>query len=241
MPAIARTHQGLVRMNNEDSLWVDDTKGIYVVADGMGGYAAGEVASQMAIEAMKQMVAENPQPSLARLFSAVNHAGEEILNATKTHPDWTGMGTTLSLLWETDRYMYAAHIGDSRIYLFRDGELRQMTEDHSLVAEFLRSGLITAEEAKVHPHRNIITRALGTEGNNEPDILALEKRIDDLWLLCTDGLYGMVEEETIQQILSGDDPEGMADALLAAALDGGGRDNVSFIICFKEGRTWKHG
>ena len=144
------------------------------------------------------------------------------------------MGTTLSMMWRADKYMYIAHVGDSRIYRLREKKLEQLTEDHSLVGEFVRAGLITKEEARVHPRRNIITRALGTEGDNTPDLLAAD------YLLCTDGLTGMVSDDEIERVLLENDIEDAADRLLAMALDAGGNDNVTLILCTgEEGAAWK--
>lgn len=150
------------------------------------------------------------------------------------------MGTTLSVMWRADRYMYIAHVGDSRIYRLRENKLEQITEDHSLVGEFVRAGLITKEEARVHPRRNIITRALGTEGDNTPDLLAADYFPTDRFLLCTDGLTGMVSDDEIERVLLENDIEDAADQLLAMALDAGGNDNVTLILCTgEEGAAWK--
>ena len=142
-----------------------------------------------------------------------------------------GMGTTLSVMWRGGHYMYIAHVGDSRIYRFRAGALEQITQDHSLVEELVRARILTREEARRHPRRNIITRALGTQGDNAPDLLAADRKPGDLWLLCTDGLTGMVSDEDIARTLKEtDDLDAAADSLLAQALKAGGRDNVTLIL-----------
>ena len=149
------------------------------------------------------------------------------------------MGTTLSVLWLGVNYAYIAHVGDSRIYRLREGSLTQITQDHSLVEELVRAGLITREQARTHPRRNIITRALGTHGENEPDLLVTDVRDGDLFLLCTDGLTGMVADGDIERVLRENDMETAADRLLALALEAGGRDNVTLILCAREGDgTW---
>ena len=142
------------------------------------------------------------------------------------------MGTTLSVLWRGGRYMYIAHVGDSRIYRLRGGALEQITQDHSLVEELVRARIITREQARTHPRRNIITRALGTQGDNAPDLLAADAQPGDLWLLCTDGLSGMLTDETIEAEMRRNVPlDAMADSLLSQALEAGGRDNVTLILC----------
>ena len=225
-----RTHKGNVRRENEDAAWFDERRGVFAVADGMGGHLAGEVASQIAIDAVRRMAEEGMEPGIAPLQSAVRRAHEQIVKHAETHPECTGMGTTLSILWRGGRFLYIAHVGDSRVYRLREGALSQITQDHSLVEELVRANLITREEARVHPRRNIITRALGTEGDNSPDLLAADTKKGDVWLLCTDGLSGMVEDARIARTLSMRDLSRAADTLLSLALDAGGRDNVSLII-----------
>ena len=140
------------------------------------------------------------------------------------------MGTTLTVLWAGEREMYLAHVGDSRAYLMREGSFVQVTRDHSLVQELVEQGVLTQEQAAHHPMRNVITRAVGTDETIEVDLLTRERRKGDLWLLCSDGLSGMVPDEEMAGILRESAPEAAADRLLRAALDHGGRDNVSFVI-----------
>ena len=205
----------------------------------MGGHLAGEVASRMAIEAVQRMVQENACPGIAALREAVASAHETILAHAQDHIECAGMGTTLSVLWLGVNYAYIAHVGDSRIYRLLEGSLTQITQDHSLVEELVRAGLITREQARTHPRRNIITRALGTHGENEPDLLVTDVRDGDLFLLCTDGLTGMVTDGDIERVLREYDMETAADRLLELALDAGGRDNVTLILCAREGDgTW---
>lgn len=239
MAATLRTHVGKVRQQNEDAAWFDEKLAIFAVADGMGGHQAGEVASMMAIDAVKKMARGNAAPGITLLRDTVREAHEAIYNHAMRHPECSGMGTTLSMMWKRKGYMYIAHVGDSRIYRFRDGALEQITEDHSLVAEFVRSGLITPEQARTHPRRNIITRALGTPGENEPDILATDTKKGDIWLLCSDGLTGMVEDAQIERVLAKCSVEKAADTLLKLALRAGGRDNITLILYKdEEGRLW---
>ena len=235
MAATMRTDIGKKRKQNEDSAWFGEN--LYVVADGMGGHLAGEVASGIAVDTIKTLAGQTP--ALTTLGSAVARAHKDIKDHAMTHESCSGMGTTLSVLWRAEGRMYIAHVGDSRIYRLRDGRLEQITQDHSLVDELVRAGIITKEEARTHPRRNIITRALGTQGENDPDLFQVEMREDDKWLLCTDGLSGMVRDEEIEDTLNHYDMEEAADRLLNLALDAGGSDNITLILCTGgEGAAW---
>lgn len=235
MTATLRTDVGRVRRQNEDAAWFDENKAVFAVADGMGGHLAGEVASGMAIEAVQQMARHYDAPGISVLRETVLAAHERICAHARTHPECAGMGTTLSLMWRGYKYVYIAHVGDSRIYRLRGGKLEQITEDHSLVEELVRARLITREEARTHPRRNIITRALGTQGDNTPDLLAADVQPGDLWLLCTDGLSGMLSESDIECILTqGRNLDQMADSLIQKALCAGGKDNVTLILYREE-------
>lgn len=235
MAATLRTDIGKLRKQNEDAAWFDESRAVFAVADGMGGHLAGEVASRMAIEAVQRMARENERPGIAALREAVACAHETILAHAQDHIECAGMGTTLSVLWLGENYAYIAHVGDSRIYRLREGSLTQITQDHSLVEELVRAGLITREQARTHPRRNIITRALGTHGENEPDLLVTDVQDGDVFLLCTDGLTGMVPDDEIERTLRDCGMEAAADRLLALALDAGGRDNVTLILCARKG------
>ena len=241
MRGILRTDVGLVRTGNEDAAWMDEKRGIFAVADGMGGHLAGEVASSLAIESVRKMAEKDDPPEVLDLEMMVRDANRIIAGHAQQHPECTGMGTTLCVLEENGRYVFIAHVGDSRIYRFRNGHLEQITRDHSLVAELVRGGIITEEEARVHPRRNIITRALGTDGYNEPDILIINRNESDFWLLCTDGLHGMVPDRVMEEILSSGTPDIWADRLMQAALDAGGTDNITFILCGGEDSAWNQG
>ena len=239
MAATLRTDIGRVRRQNEDAAWMDESRGVFAVADGMGGHLAGEVASSMAMDAVRELAGSDARPGIGAMRSAVQRAHNAILAHAGTHRECAGMGTTLSLMWRAGRFMYIAHVGDSRIYRLRDGSLEQITQDHSLVADLVRAGLITAEEARRHPRRNIITRALGTQGDNTPDLLAADNRPGDLWLLCTDGLTGMVSDDEIERTLLSLPLEEAADRLLGLALEAGGSDNVTLILYLdEEDSTW---
>lgn len=239
MAATLRTDIGRLRRQNEDAAWMDESRGIFAVADGMGGHLAGEVASSMAMDAVREMAKSGAKPGLEALRGTVMRAHNAILSHAEAHRECAGMGTTLSLMWRAGRFMYIAHVGDSRIYRLRGGRLEQITQDHSLVAELVRAGLITAGEARNHPRRNIITRALGTQGDNTPDVLAADAKSGDIWLLCTDGLTGMVPDDEIERTLLSLPLEEAADRLIELALQAGGSDNVTLILYLdEEDSTW---
>ena len=236
MKAALRTHVGKVRRQNEDAAWYDEKRGVFAVADGMGGHLAGEVASGMAIEAVQNMAQKNEFASITVMREAVMSAHEAITRHAQKNPACMGMGTTLSVMWRGGHYMYIAHVGDSRIYRFRNDELEQITQDHSLVEELVRARIITREEARTHPRRNIITRALGTQGDNLPDLLAADIKPGDLWLLCTDGLSNNVSTYEMAAILARPGTwEEKLDEMVQIALDRGGRDNITALLVTGEG------
>lgn len=235
MKAALRTDIGRVRKQNEDAAWYDAKRGVFAVADGMGGHLAGEVASGIAIDAVREMAQNHDVASVNIMRETVACAHERIVDHAQKNPACSGMGTTLSMMWRGGHYMYIAHVGDSRIYRYRNGALERITQDHSLVEELVRARIITPEEARTHPRRNIITRALGTQGENLPDLLAADMQPGDLWLLCTDGLCGMISDAEIARVLgSGASLDMMAGSLLEKALDAGGRDNVTLVLCREE-------
>jgi len=222
------THTGLVRKANEDALFARAP--VFAVADGMGGAQAGEVASGLAVQAFEWFVPQtsSPEEELTRLITRVNGNMHELAVSDPAH---SGMGTTLTAAVVRGQSVTLAHVGDSRAYLLRDGALTQVTEDHSLVGEMLRSGQITTAEAEEHPQRSIITRALGVDPEVEIDTMSLDWRPGDLFLLCSDGLYSMVPDETISAILARKDTlDSIAGALVETANAAGGRDNISVIV-----------
>ncbi len=221
------THRGLVRQTNEDSFLV--RKGLYVVCDGMGGARGGEVASQMACE---RMVAIDPLlAGKDELRDTIVEANGAIAARSVAEPYLLGMGTTLTSALIHESTATLGHIGDSRAYLLREGALRQLTDDHSWVGEMVRRGELTPAQAAAHPHRSVITRALGTEGDAVPDLLEIDLEPGDRLLLCSDGLSGMVPDDKIAEVLRlPDGPQAAADALVQAALEGGGEDNVTVVV-----------
>ena len=224
-----RTDVGKVRANNQDAPIVSEKLRLYGVADGMGGHKGGEVASTSARDDLLREL-EGKTPSVATLSGAIEEVNRQIYHQQEHDDALTGMGTTLSVLWMSDNFVYIGHVGDSRVYLLRDGEFRQMTLDHSLVEQLVREGVLTEEEAQNHPMRNIITRAIGTDESVEVDVVVEERRKGDLWLACSDGLHGLVDDRQIRDALRQYAPEKAADVLLKAALDAGGRDNVTLVI-----------
>lgn len=224
-----RTDVGKVRANNQDAPIVSEKLRLYGVADGMGGHKGGEVASTSARDDLLREL-EGKTPSVATLSGAIEEVNRQIYHQQEHDDALTGMGTTLSVLWMSDNFVYIGHVGDSRVYLLRDGEFKQMTLDHSLVEQLVREGVLTEEEAQNHPMRNIITRAVGTDESVEVDVVVEERRKGDLWLACSDGLHGLVDDRQMRDALRQYAPEKAADALLKAALDAGGRDNVTLVI-----------
>ena len=223
----AKTHKGLVRPSNQDSLLVSHN--LYGVADGMGGHRGGETASRIAVQVVRNVL-QGKTPEENSLRVSIEAANRRIFDMQRHELALAGMGTTLTMLWESRTEMLIGHVGDSRAYLYRDGVLACRTEDHSVVAELLRNKVITPQMAKSHPYRSVITRALGTDPTVEPDLLRVEKRLNDVWMICSDGLYNMVEDEEIAQTLAALSGEPAADRLLELALAHGGHDNISIVL-----------
>ncbi len=232
------TDPGKVRKNNEDSFLAGEGRDetLFVVADGIGGFEAGEVASSIAIDVLKDI-----EPS-APLRDAIREANRRILAAARGDERFAGMGTTVVAMrfGGTQREPLAeiSHVGDSRAYLLRSGDLKPVTEDHSLVAELVRSGDLTRAQASEHPQKNLITRALGAEEQVEVDTAVLPVEAGDRLILCSDGLSDMVPETRMQNLLtsSPENPEGATHTLVSAALDAGGLDNVTVVVVdVKEG------
>ncbi|WP_273844927.1 Stp1/IreP family PP2C-type Ser/Thr phosphatase [Rubrobacter calidifluminis] len=225
------TDTGRVRQNNEDSLLAGEGRDptLLAVADGIGGFEAGEVASSIAIGVLREL---EPQRSFTE---AVREANSRILTAAREDSRRAGMGTTLVALRLSGRggpEIEVVHVGDSRAYLLRGVELSRLTEDHSLVAELVKSGDLTQDEAEEHPHKNLITRALGAEEEVEADVTTVRVQDGDRLLLCSDGLSDMVPDERIREILSTTrgDPQAASRNLISEALEAGGLDNVTVIV-----------
>lgn len=229
LTAFGLTDVGKVRQVNQDVLVLSETLGLYGVADGMGGHNGGETASAGARDALlRELEGKTPSPDALR--AAVKTANSDLFRQQAEDETLAGMGTTLSVLWMSGHFAYIAHVGDSRVYRMRDGKLQQMTDDHSLVGELVRAGIITPEQAEHHPNRNVILRAVGTEEDIDVDMAVEERRAGDLWLICSDGLHGMVSDSGMEAILSVNTPEAAARLLMEAALAAGGRDNISLVV-----------
>src|SRR5437588_6864323 len=224
----SKADTGRHRPVNEDSAFARAP--VFVVADGMGGAQAGEVASKIAIETFEAGLSDSGSPE-ERLAVRVREANRRIYDRSRTELGREGMGTTLTAAYLDDGSVAIAHVGDSRAYLFRDGELTRLTQDHSLVDELVRRGKLTEEQAAEHPQRSIITRALGPEPDVEVDTWTYPVRRDDVLLLCSDGLTSMVSEERIAHVLgSAETLDEAADRLIQQANEAGGRDNITVVL-----------
>ena len=235
MQVISRTHVGLVRENNEDALLVREPS-LFAVADGMGGYAAGEIASRSTIKAFEAAIHslrhEQEEQNIRKvMLEAFDKANTHVFKMAVSNESYSGMGTTMTALYlPGDGHGYCCHVGDSRLYLFRNDKLEQLTHDHTLVADLKEQGKITDEEAFVHPQRNILLQALGVEETVNADFFSFRLQEGDRLLLCSDGLSDMLRAAEISRIIGCADPEQAADKLLEQSLDNGGRDNVSLIL-----------
>jgi PPM family protein phosphatase len=231
----ARTDVGIVRSGNEDNYMMLAEQGIFIVADGMGGHAAGEVASEMAVRITSQLIGSlrgsSDEEAGERIRNAIRAANDAIFERTLSEHDKRGMGTTVTVLvLLKDRYLIG-QVGDSRAYLFRDGSFQQLTKDHSYVQEQVDAGLLTPDQARVHPYSNVITRCVGAGMDVVPDIYfgSLEK--GDVLLLASDGLTGMLEDEQLTDIVtSGGGPQVWVDRMVAEANRRGGLDNITAIV-----------
>ena len=223
-----KTDTGRQRKDNEDNAFARAP--LFVVADGMGGAQAGEVASQIAVEAFQAALPDSGSPE-ERLAARAQDANRRIYEISSTEHDRAGMGTTLTAVYVDDAELAVAHVGDSRAYLFRDGELGRLTQDHTLVEELLRRGKLTEEQAAEHPQRSIITRALGVDPEVDVDTRTYSARAGDVVLLCSDGLTSMISEKQVAAVLEGEpDLDRAAERLIAEANAAGGRDNITVIL-----------
>jgi PPM family protein phosphatase len=236
---------GKKRSNNEDSFLLNEELMLFAVADGIGGNEGGEIASRIAVEtlaeAMPDLLGEKDRTppmgiehdtdiGISALRQAITFANQRIREKREQDPDRSNMGTTLTALLVRKQHARIANLGDSRAYILRADRFKQLTQDHSFVAEYMLSGLLTLEEAKSSPYRHVITRALGIEASARPDFTEHLLRQDDRLLLCTDGLTEMVEDDEIRRIISGSTPQDAVQKLLAAANDRGGVDNITAVV-----------
>lgn len=233
----AASDVGRVRRQNEDSYRADSPAGLFIVADGMGGHAAGEIASSLAVRcACEGAAALDPEgerdEASSTLESAISAANTAILREGRSRPERSGMGTTSTALYlSPEGWWVVAHVGDSRAYLVRDGEVSQITEDHTYVQELVNEGRISDEEARVHPRSSLLTRALGTTATVSVDVFEGGARPGDRFVLASDGLMSMVPEDTLRELIVRDlPPERLVDELIATANGAGGHDNITAIV-----------
>lgn len=237
-----KTDIGRVRSVNQDSYAIDDASRLFIVADGMGGHAGGEIASRLCIECIRGYVGNSPQnfadhPGRTHpdgkitetLSSSINFASMKIYERALEEPSLKGMGTTATVLALVDNYAYCAHVGDSRLYLFRCGFIYQLTSDHSLVNEQIQAGLISKEEAKFHHLRNVITRSVGFQEVEDVDTYSLPVEPGDVFLICSDGLTGKIDDVAISQLITEKRVDAIDD-LIRAANDKGGEDNITAVL-----------
>lgn len=237
------TDVGLKRGHNEDNFLINEELCLFVVADGMGGHAGGEYASAIAVNTVEEIVtslevegievtdATDPiEITRQKLSHAIRLAGRRIFDKAKEQPEYHGMGTTAVVLLMDGPNAFVAHVGDSRLYMLREDEIEQVTEDHSLIAEKIRHGLITPEEAKNHRMRNVITRSLGYQEDVEVDIQVRAVRPGDQYLLCSDGLSGHVQPDEIKAAITEHGPQEAARRLIGLACDRGGDDNITAVV-----------
>lgn len=232
MQAFAQSDIGMVRKTNEDS-FIFMPPHLFVVADGMGGHVAGEIASSLGANTIREYIVKNSDQSdwEQALKEAIIEANTSIYQMAQSQSECQGMGTTVTAVYLDNTEVYWSHVGDSRLYLIRDNSLEQVTSDHSLVWELMQSGSITSEEAQVHPHRNILTRAVGTSDTLKVDSGKFLSQPGDNLLLCTDGLTNMLSEDNILTICTQpDSPQTIVNTLVEQARQAGGHDNITAIL-----------
>jgi PPM family protein phosphatase len=246
--AYGLTDVGKKRKHNEDAFTLDEIEGLFIVADGMGGHAAGEVAAKITVETIGEFIAATRQKEEAtwpfkynhelafnsnRLAIAIEKANERVMSAVAAQPWLKGMGTTVVAGLLNEKILSLAHVGDSRAYLYRDGELTRLTDDHSWVHEQVSAGILTEDEAKTHPLKNVVTRALGGGPSVSPDLREMEFSKGDAFLFCSDGLTTMLSDEEIRDSVAADekkDAQTLCENLVGLANDKGGVDNITVVF-----------
>ena len=229
-----RSDVGRIRKNNQDCVIIGN--GLFVVADGMGGHNGGEIASATLCDGLLRET-EGKDPSLELLEEAVKKVNYEIWEKQEKDASLTGMGTTLTILWPVENNMIIGQVGDSLAYLIRNGQLKQITSDHSMVADMVRRGVLTEEQAACHPMRNYITRAVGTDDTVDVDMNSIPRMYGDRWIICSDGLYSQISKQELLETVKIADLEEAADSLLKLALEHGGKDNISLVLMQDENVT----
>jgi PPM family protein phosphatase len=240
------THIGMTRNHNEDALHLPVDERLTIVADGMGGHASGEVASKMAVDTVVEYFKETAEEQVLtwpfkvdrqggadvmRLVTAIKLANVKIHETAQRDPACKGMGTTIVSALFRDDGIIIGHVGDSRVYRVREGLINQLTEDHSLINDYIKMKRMTVEEAATWPHKNVIVRALGMKESVQVDVHTEQPKLGDCYLLCSDGLSGMITDETIREIvLDAKDLDRAAEQLISAANNAGGKDNVTVVL-----------
>jgi len=238
MKVAVRSDIGRVRTNNEDAFLADSGRGLFIVADGMGGIIGGEVASRLAVKAVPEYLRDHlgadagTEDIRAALMGALVEANRQIRERTDTQTELRGMGTTIVFALVRGDTAFLVHVGDSRAYLVRGDTIRQLTEDHSVVAQFARAGTITSEEARSHKLKHVLSQALGSSPSLAPGLLTMRLRHRDSIILCTDGVTDMVEDVELASIVRtcGEDVERACEEIVARANEKGGRDNITVAI-----------
>ena len=242
--AFARTDAGPVRENNEDNMLVDLDAGLFVVADGMGGHASGEVASEIAVHTVKDILLGGKDPEETRLNRpldeeesirerlryGMNQASVRIRQRAFQNPEHRGMGTTLTVLLIDEDIAHFSHVGDSRLYLYRDGNLRRLTRDHTVVQNEIDAGRLSPELARIVPHKNILTQSVGFHGTVDPDTATRPVDTGDVFLLCSDGLTDPLDDDALCDIFKETQFEDLAEELVKQALENGTEDNVTVVV-----------
>ena len=246
LTSAGRTHVGMRRTHNEDSLRLFREENLFIVADGMGGHASGEVASQMSVETLAEFfraTAEDDEITWPykmdkgrkyeenRVITGIKLSNRRIHEAAARDAKLKGMGTTIVVTFFVNDTCYVGHVGDSRVYRFRAGELTQLTEDHSLLNDYIKMRQLTPEEIEAFPHKNVIVRALGMKETVQVDVMHEAPQTGDIYLLCSDGLSGMVTDEQMEEIMrASGDLDAYCDRLIEAANENGGTDNITVIL-----------
>lgn len=238
MKVVSATNVGNYRKNNEDFYFVNESKNLYILADGMGGHLAGERASKMATDIIasdfeKSKEIESIEDAIEILSSSIRDANREIFKSSEENEDYRGMGTTVSAGVILGDVLVYSNVGDSRIYKI-NRDMEQITIDDSFVNYLIEIGEITEEEAKVHPKKNVLTKAMGTTADLDVSVNTLKMEKGDIFLFCSDGLTNMVSDEEIFKVIKENSPEDARDKLIALALENGGMDNITFILVFNE-------
>lgn len=229
--------QGLVRSRNEDSIFVDESRGLFIVADGMGGHLGGEVASDMAVRIVRDHLLDADPVNEDRIETALQQANREVYGLSTQQAELSGMGTTLSVASVGQGHLVYGHVGDSRIYLVRDGQMSRVTRDHTMVEELVEQGAISAEEARHHPRKNVLVRALGTDQHLPVDRGTVPLQAGDTVVLMTDGVYGYLEDRDILGVLDTMPLQEAVRTIMQQVMDRGASDNLT-MIAFQVEAGW---